>query len=443
MHRPNVCVITLGCAKNTVDSEVLLGRLARGKVPIVEDVEAADVAVINTCGFIEAAKEESLEAVAEAIERKRRGQLRRIVMMGCLTERYRDELAAELPEVDAIYGVNRMSEIAAFLGTDDRWELVGERRLTTPSHYAYLKISDGCDRPCSFCAIPLMRGPYRSRPQEELLQEASVLASRGVRELIVIAQDSTFYGLDRYGERRLGSLLQGLSGIGGIEWIRLLYAHPAGFPRDILSVFREHRQLCRSLDIPLQHIAPRVLRSMRRGITADATRRLLDDIRSAVPDIALRTTLIVGYPEETDHDFEQLVDFVREMRFHRLGVFTYSHEDGTAAESLGDRIPPHVKEERRRVVMELQQELSEERNAGLIGSELRVIVDRLEAGMAVGRTEWDAPEIDQEVLIRPARGIRVGTFLDVRVTGATEYDVEAEPVPAQERRRILYEEQSV
>jgi ribosomal protein S12 methylthiotransferase len=421
--QPKISVVTLGCWKNVVDSETLLGQLRDNRATVVENLEEADTVVINTCGFIEAAKKESLDAIVEAVHRKAAGQIKKVVVMGCLAERYRKDLAVELPEVDAFFGTNQVQDVLRSLDARFKYELLGDRQLTTPSHLAYLKISEGCDHPCSFCAIPLMRGKHVSKPLEQIIAEAQALARRGVKELILIAQDSTYYGLDLYGERRLKQLLEALCAIEGIEWIRLMYAYPAKFPLDILEVFREQPKLCRYLDIPVQHASDAVLRSMRRGMTNRATRELLSRIKHELPDIALRTTLIVGYPNETEEDFLALCDFVREMKFHRLGVFTYSREEGTTAEPLGDPIPDEVKEERRSTIMEIQRSISAERNETLIGRTVRVLIDRKENGMAVGRTQWDAPEIDQEVYVRDGQDLRVGNFYEVRIVDALEYDL--------------------
>jgi ribosomal protein S12 methylthiotransferase len=425
--QPKINVITLGCWKNVVDSERLLGQLKRNEATIVEDVDEADTVVINTCGFIEAAKRESVDTIVEVLQRKAAGQIKQVVVMGCLAERYREALAAELPEVDALFGTNQIPQVLHSLDTRYRYELIGERHLTTPSHFAYLKISEGCDHPCSFCAIPLMRGNHVSIPQERLVAEARSLAQRGVKELILIAQDSTFYGVDLYGERRLSPLLEELCAIDGIEWVRLMYAYPAQFPIELLDVFANNPKLCRYLDIPVQHASDHVLKSMRRGITNRALRDLLLRIKSKLPDVALRTTLIVGYPNETEEDFAILCDFVREMKFHRLGVFTYSPEEGTAAEPLGDPVSPQVKEERRAQIMQIQKDISEERNSGLIGSTLKVIIDRHEASVARGRTQWDAPEIDQEVIVENGGDLSVGNFYELKIVDALEYDLLAEP----------------
>lgn len=425
-HGPKINVITLGCSKNTVDSEVLLGQLALNGARLVEDADEAEVAVINTCGFIDAAKQESIDAIVEAVERKNAGKLKRVVVMGCLSERYAIQLAEEIPNVDAFYGSHHLKEVAAELGFDFKRELLGERLLSTPSHFAYLKISEGCDHPCSFCAIPLMRGMHRTRPLEEVVTEARRLAAKGVKELILIGQDTTCYGLDLYGKRRLDTLLRQLSAIEGIEWIRLMYAFPGGFPTEILNVYRDSPKLCRYLDIPVQHASDGVLKSMRRGVTSRALRELLRTIREAVPDVALRTTLIVGFPTETEKDFEIICDFVKEMKFHRLGVFTYSQEEGTSAYDLGDPIPQEVKEERRDRIMQLQQEISHERNQELIGTKGMVLFDRCEGEFLVGRTQWDAPEIDQEVYVRQHDGLAPGNFATVQFVDATEYDVYGE-----------------
>lgn len=425
MKNPKISIITLGCSKNIVDSEVLLGQLKLGAATVVEDVEQADIAVINTCGFIEAAKQESIDAIVEAVERKKGGKLKKVVVMGCLSERYRDDLRQEIPDVDVYFGSNQIQDVVVELGVDYKKELLGERFLTTPRHFAYLKISEGCDRPCSFCAIPLMRGNHRTKPTESVLAEASSLASRGVKELILIGQDTTYWGLDLYGERKLHQLLESLSGVAGIEWIRLMYAYPSGFPREILRAMKSHPNICRYLDIPLQHASDSVLKSMRRGITNEATRELIRTIKDEIPNIALRTTFIVGYPNETEKDFQTLHDFVNEMKFHRVGVFPYSKEDGTYAEILGDPVPEEVKQERINALMSLQQTISEERNENLEGTDVRVLIDRLDGDYAVGRTEWDAPEIDQEVFVRNNGNVSVGNFYTARIVENTEYDLYA------------------
>ena len=421
--KPKIHVVTLGCSKNLVDSEALMGQLRVNNAPMTGNVDDADTVVINTCGFIEAAKQESIDAILEAVGRKNRGEIGKVVVMGCLSERFRNELRAEIPEVDSYFGSNEMPKVLADLGVDYKRDLLGERLLTTPAHFAYVKISEGCDNPCSFCAIPLMRGGHRTRPMEEVLNEARGLARKGVRELIIIGQDTTYYGLDTYGERRLHDLLGGLNAIDGIEWIRLMYAYPAKFPTDLIDAFHEYPKLCRYIDIPVQHASDRVLRSMRRGITQRGLRELLLTLKERISNVALRTTLIVGYPEEMDEDFRVLTEFVKEMRFHRLGVFTYSQEEGTTAYGLGDPVPLSVKEERQAEIMEIQQSISQERNEALLGTNVRMMVDRHEGEFSIGRTEWDAPEIDQEVFVRHRTPLQQGNFYDVRITETTEYDL--------------------
>lgn len=435
MRKPRINVVTLGCSKNTVDSEVLLGQLVANRADVVDDVDRADVAVINTCGFIESAKRESLDAILEAVQRKSQGRLKEVIVMGCLSERYKADLEREIPEVDAYFGSHHLSEVLERIGVTVRNELLGERLLTTPSHFAYLKISEGCDRPCSFCAIPLMRGSHRSRPLQELVGEARSLGDRGVRELIIIAQDSTSYGLDLTGRRQLAQLLEALAAVEPLAWIRLMYAYPSGFPREVLPVIRDSPSICRYLDMPLQHIADPVLSSMRRGTTARSTRELIAAIRSEVPGIALRTTMMVGYPTETDEAFQELYRFVEETKFDRLGVFQYSREEGTAAESLGDPIPPAVKAERANALMELQKGISEARNQDLVGTTVRVLIDRIDHGLGVGRTEHDAPEIDQEVYVSSPSRLSVGNYFDVQIVDSTEYDLTGEVVELQPAKR--------
>jgi ribosomal protein S12 methylthiotransferase len=418
-----VSVITLGCPKNLVDSEYLLGQLQKSTLQLTERLDDADTVVINTCGFIQDAKQESIDAIMEAVEKKKCGQLKKIVVMGCLSERFKKELAGEIPEVDSFFGTNQLSEVLTDLHVNFKKELIGERYLTTPSHYAYLKISEGCDNPCSFCAIPLMRGRHRSRSVEEILNEARTLAERGVRELIVIAQDSTYYGWDLYGERRLAVLLEALQKIDGIEWIRLMYAYPAKFPSDVITAFQKYPKLCRYIDIPIQHIADNVLKSMQRGISQRPTRELLVRLMNEIPGLAIRTTLIVGYPNETEDDFNELCDFIEEMRFHRLGVFPYSQEEGTGAFNLGDPIPIEVKQERQAMIMEIQKEISEQHNETLIGTTAKVLIDSKNGEYDIGRTEWDAPEIDQEVFVRTTQSLKRGSFHTVTITDAMEYDL--------------------
>jgi ribosomal protein S12 methylthiotransferase len=362
-----VNVTTLGCPKNIVDSEYLLGQLKHSNIQLVANAEDADTIIINTCGFIKDAKQESIDAIMEAVVKKNRGELKKIVVMGCLAERFKKELAAEIPEVDSFFGTNQLRDVLKDIDVDYKSELLGERFLTTPTHYAYLKISEGCDNPCSFCAIPLMRGQHRSKPIGDVVHEARLLAEKGVKELIVIAQDTTYYGLDLYGERRLAKLLGELNGINGIEWIRLMYAYPAKFPLDVIEAFQKFPKLCRYIDIPIQHHSDSVLKSMRRGMTERSTRDLLLRLKNEISGLALRTTLIVGYPNETEGDFKTLCDFVKEMHFHRLGVFTYSTEEGTAAFELVDSVSEEIKLERQAAIMEIQKNISEQHNESLIG----------------------------------------------------------------------------
>jgi ribosomal protein S12 methylthiotransferase len=421
--KQRVHVITMGCAKNLVDSEKLMAQLRRNNVLVAGSPEDADIAIVNTCGFIEAAREESVGMIMDQVRYKRAGRLKKVYALGCLTERYRDELKREIPELDGVFGSNGdPGFLHALVGTP-RDELPGERVLTTPSHYAYLKISEGCDHPCSFCAIPLMRGNYASRPSEDILREAKMLADQGVKELIVIGQDTTTYGVDLGGKPLIAALLERIAETPGIEWVRLMYAYPSRFPMEILRLLAKHPRMCKYLDLPVQHSADNILRSMQRGTSRRNLLELLHAIVSLVPGIALRTTLIVGYPGETEKEFEDLVAFVQEMRFSRLGVFTYSREEGTSAWSLGDPVPQPEKERRRSVIMEKQKEISDERNASLIGSKVRVLVDRMEGNFAIGRTECDAPEIDNEVYISNGSLLAPGIFCDVEIHDATEYDL--------------------
>jgi ribosomal protein S12 methylthiotransferase len=422
-RKPRVHVITMGCAKNTVDSEKLMAQLRLNRIPLADDLAHADVAVINTCGFIDEAKQESLDMMISVARQKGDGRLRRVYAMGCLAERYRMDLEKEIPEVDRYFGTHQLADVLEELGGHLKKELLGERVLTTPAHSAYLKISEGCDHPCSFCAIPLMRGEHRSRPVQEVLDEATGLARAGVRELVVIAQDTTAYGVDIDGTRELPALLERLADIPGIEWVRLMYAYPAHFPVDVLDVMARHPRICKYIDIPLQHVAEGVLRSMARGLSTRALRELIATIRKRVPGIAIRTTLIVGYPAEGAKEFEELRQFVEEQRFERLGVFTYSREEGTSAFPLGDPVAPEEKERRRAVIMELQRDIAEEHNAALLGTTKRVLIDRMEQGRYYGRTEHDAPEIDNEVVIDGTVPLEIGTFHTIEIVEAYEYDL--------------------
>ena len=427
---PKITIITLGCAKNQVDSEALWSQLEGNNLEVTSVISDASIAVINTCGFIDEAKKQSVDTILEAIKLKNEGKLEKVIVMGCLSERYHNDLANEIPEVDRFFGSNDVPMIVNELGGNYKYELLGDRQLSTPQYSAYLKISEGCDNPCSFCAIPMMRGVHRSKPVGEVMDEVMKLVSKGVKELIVIGQDTTFYGLDLYGQRKLGSLLGSLASVKELEWVRLMYAYPAKFPLDILRVFEENPKICRYLDMPIQHASDNVLKSMRRGITRRATESLIESIRAAVPDIALRTTLITGYPNETERDVEELIEFIKAVRFDRLGVFTYSQEDGTGAFDLGDPIPHDEKEARRARVMDVQKEISRERNEERIGKTARAVVERCEDGTHVGRTMWDAPEIDNEIFITPTneRHLSVGEFVDVLVTDAAEFDLYGETV---------------
>ncbi len=416
-------IITLGCAKNTVDSEALYSQLLHNEFSLTETIEDADIAIINTCGFIDAAKRQSVDTILSAVERKTSGQLSKVFVMGCLVERYKNDLQKEIPEIDNFFGTNELPNILETLGGKYKYELLGERAVSTPKYFSYIKISEGCDNPCSFCAIPLMRGKHKTKPVEQVMDETMRLAEKGVKELIVIGQDTTYYGLDIYGERKLASLLTSLSSVKELEWIRLMYAFPAKFPMDVLQSFSDNPKLCRYIDMPIQHAADNVLKSMRRGITRHSTENLIASIRTAVPDIALRTTLIVGYPNETEADVEELVQFIKDVKFDRLGVFAYSLEDDTTAFGLGDPIPEEEKERRKEYVMEVQRAISLEKNESRIGKKTRAVIERIEEGNFVGRTEWDAPEVDNEVFIPKNAKVRVGDFVDITITDATEYDL--------------------
>lgn len=421
-----VNIVTLGCSKNIVDSQVLLAQL-RGN-GIEAEHEATDddarVVIINTCGFIDNAKQESIDTILRYVDAKEEGLIDKVYVTGCLSQRYKHDLEKEIPEVDAWFGTNDMVRLLKQFKVNYRQELVGERILTHPGHYAYLKISEGCDRPCSFCAIPLMRGRHISRPMEELVREAQSLARQGTKELLIIAQDSTYYGLDLYRKRALAELLSRLSDVEGIAWIRLHYAFPSGFPEDVLKVMAERSNICKYLDIPLQHASTRMLQLMRRGITREKTERLLQTIRDSVPGIAIRTTMITGHPGETEKDFQEMLSFVEAMRFERLGVFTYSHEENTHSGTMVDDVPPSVKQQRADEVMALQERISSEINEQKVGQTLQVMIDRKEGGYFVGRTEFDSPEVDNEVLIESSDNyLRIGDFAQVKVTGAAEFDL--------------------
>ncbi len=430
LKKNKVQVITLGCSKNLYDSEVLMGQLRANKFEVEHetDCDDASIVVINTCGFIDNAKQESIDTILDYAAAKKEGKLDKLFVTGCLSERYKDDLEKDIPEVDAYFGTRDLPRLLKALNADYKHELVGERMLTTPRHYAYFKISEGCDRPCSFCAIPLMRGKHVSTPIEDLVEEAKRLAGAGTRELLLIAQDSTYYGLDLYGKRRLADLLRALSDVPNIGWIRLHYAFPAGFPMEVLDVMRERDNICKYLDMPLQHITDKMLASMRRGTTKAKTEELVAEIRQKVPGIALRTTLIAGYPGETIEDHEETLAWVEKTKFDRLGVFQYSHEENTHAYSLSDNLPASEKKRRAEAIMAVQQPISLAINASRIGKTVKVLVDRKEGKHFIGRTEQDSPEVDNEVLIPADKHyLRVGDFADIKITGAEEYDLLGEP----------------
>jgi ribosomal protein S12 methylthiotransferase len=425
IRKTKVNVVTLGCSKNLVDSEVLLTQLKGNGIDATHESakDDANVVVINTCGFIDNAKQESIDTILRYVDAKEEGIVEKVYVTGCLSQRYKDDLEKEIPQVDAWFGTRDLSRLLKQLNANYKHELVGERILTNPAHFAYLKISEGCDRPCSFCAIPLMRGKHVSRPIEELVKEAKNLARAGTKELLLIAQDSTYYGLDIYKKRQLAELLKHLSDVEGIDWIRLHYAFPSGFPLDVLDVMAGRPNICNYLDIPLQHGSTRMLQLMRRGITREKTEDLLATIRAKVPGIAIRTTLIAGHAGETEADFADMMDFVQKSRFDRLGVFTYSHEENTHAYTLDDNVPGEVKQERADALMAAQEAISLELNQAKVGQVLNVLVDRKEAGRYIGRTEHDSPEVDNEVLIEGDGYLRVGDFVNVRIEDATEFDL--------------------
>ena len=429
--KTKVNIVTLGCSKNLVDSEVLLTQLRGNGIDAVHESaqDDANVVVINTCGFIDNAKQESVDTILRYVDAKEEGIVDKVYVTGCLSQRYKDDLEKEIPELDAWFGTRDLSRLLKVFKADYKHELVGERILTNPSHYAYLKISEGCDRPCSFCAIPLMRGKHISRPIEELVLEAKNLAKAGTKELLLIAQDSTYYGLDLYKKRNLADLLKHLSDVEGIEWIRLHYAFPTGFPMDALDVMAERPNICKYLDIPLQHGSTNMLKIMRRGTTREKTEELLHTIREKVPGIAIRTTMIAGHPGETEKEFQEMMTFIEKSRFERLGVFAYSHEENTHAFSMEDDVPADVKQQRTDAVMELQQGISLELNQQKIGSVQKVLIDRKEGGNFIGRTEFDSPEVDNEVIIDGQENyLRIGDFVQTKITQATEFDLTGEVV---------------
>jgi len=428
LKKNKINVITLGCSKNTYDSEVLMGQLkANGKD--VAHEEEGNIVVINTCGFIDNAKEESVNTILEYVDKKDQGIVDKVFVTGCLSERYRPDLEKEIPNVDQYFGTTELPLLLKALGANYKHELLGERLTTTPKNYAYLKIAEGCDRPCSFCAIPLMRGKHVSQTIEKLVNEAESLAKKGVKELILIAQDLTYYGLDLYKKRNLAELLENLVKVEGIEWIRLHYAFPSGFPMDVLDLMKRESKICNYIDIPLQHISDNILKSMKRGTTKEKTTKLLQEFRERVPGIAIRTTLIVGYPGETQEDFEILRDWVQEMKFERLGCFTYSHEENTGAFALEDDVPNEVKQARAAEIMDLQSQISWDLNQEKIGKVFKCVIDRKEGQYFIGRTEFDSPDVDNEVLVDASKYyLKTGDFVNLKVIDATEFDLYAEPI---------------
>jgi len=428
LKKNKINVVTLGCSKNVYDSEILMGQLKASGKDVVHE-EEGNIVVINTCGFINNAKEESINTILEFMQKKEEGEVDKVFVTGCLSERYKPDLQKEIPNVDEYFGTTELPALLKALGADYKHELIGERLTTTPKNYAYLKIAEGCDRPCSFCAIPLMRGKHKSTPIEEVVLEVEKLASKGVKELILIAQDLTYYGLDLYKKRNLAELLEALIKVEGIEWIRLHYAFPTGFPMDVLEVMNREPKICNYLDIPLQHISDSILKSMRRGTTKEKTTKLLQEFRKAVPNMTIRTTLIVGYPGETEEHFQELKEWVREMRFERLGCFTYSHEENTHAFLLEDDVPEEVKQARANEIMELQSQISWELNQDKIGQEFKVVIDRKEGNYFVGRTEFDSPDVDNEVLIDASKTyLKTGEFTQVKIIDAADFDLFGEVV---------------
>lgn len=423
LKKNKINVVTLGCSKNVYDSEVLMGQLKANGKDVVHE-EEGNIVVINTCGFINNAKEESVNTILEFMQKKEAGDVDKVFVTGCLSERYKPDLQKEIPNVDQYFGTTELPSLLKALGADYKHELIGERLTTTPKNYAYLKIAEGCDRPCSFCAIPLMRGKHKSTPIEDIVVEAEKLAGNGVKELILIAQDLTYYGLDLYKKRNLAELLEALVKVEGIEWIRLHYAFPTGFPMDVLDVMNREPKICNYLDIPLQHISDSILKSMRRGTTKEKTTKLLNEFRAKVPEMTIRTTLIVGYPGETEEDYQTLKEWVQAMRFERLGCFTYSHEENTHAYNLEDDVPEEVKQERANEIMEIQSQISWELNQEKIGKEFKVVIDRKEGDYFVGRTEFDSPDVDNEVLIDATKTyLKTGEFTKVKITDAADFDL--------------------
>ncbi len=432
LKKNKINIVTLGCSKNIYDSEELMAQLKANKFDVVHESNEEDsaIAIINTCGFIDNAKQESIDTILNFVDAKEEGRVDKVYVTGCLSQRYKEDLEKEIPNVDAFFGTNELPNILKTLRADYKKELVGERILTTPSHYAYFKIAEGCDRPCSFCAIPIMRGKHRSTPMEQLVENAKQLAAKGVKELMLIAQDLTYYGLDLYKKRALADLLRQLSDVEGIEWIKLHYAYPSGFPMDVFDVMNERDNICLYLDMPLQHASTNMLKAMRRGITKEKTTQLVKDIRAKVPGIAMRTTLIAGYPGETEEDFKEMYDWVAEMRFDRLGIFTYSHEENTHAHNFEDDVPEEVKKQRAEEIMDLQSGISWELNQEKIGKIFKVLFDRVEGDYFIGRTEFDSPEVDNEVLVKKTDDnfVRIGDFAHVKITSADYFDLFGEVV---------------
>lgn len=428
LKKNRINVVTLGCSKNVYDSEVLMGQLKASGKDVVHE-EEGNIVVINTCGFINNAKEESVNTILEYVQKKADGDVDKVFVTGCLSERYKPDLQKEIPNVDEYFGTTELPGLLKALGADYKHELIGERLTTTPKNYAYLKIAEGCDRPCSFCAIPIMRGKHRSTPIEEIVIEAEKLAAKGVKELILIAQDLTYYGLDLYKKRNLAELLEALVKVEGVEWIRLHYAFPTGFPLDVLDVMKREPKVCNYLDIPLQHISDNILKSMRRGTTKEKTTKLISQFREAVPEMTIRTTLIVGYPGETEENFQELKQWVTDMRFERLGCFTYSHEENTHAFNLVDDVPEDVKIDRANQIMEVQSQISWELNQQKIGQEFKVVIDRKEGNYFVGRTEFDSPDVDNEVLVDASKAyLKTGEYTTIKITEAEDFDLYGEVV---------------
>lgn len=431
LRKNKVNVVTLGCAKNIFDSEVMMAQLKANNFDVEHESNEKDseIVIINTCGFIDNAKEESINTILAWADEKKRGNVDKLYVTGCLSERYKPELEKDIPEVNSFFGTRELPRLLKTLKADYKHELVGERLLTTPAHFAYFKISEGCDRPCSFCAIPLMRGGHVSTPMEQLVANAKSLAAKGTKELILIAQDLTYYGLDLYKDRKLPDLLRQLSDVEGIDWIRLQYAYPSGFPMEVLDVMKERSNICNYLDMPLQHATSNMLKAMRRGITREKTDALIATIREKIPDIALRTTLIAGYPGETKEDFEETLEWVEKTKFDRLGVFTYSHEENTHAYNSKDDVPMRTKKKRADAIMEVQSHISYENNQKKVGQKLKVLIDRIEGDSYIGRTEYDSPEVDNEVIIDKSKAyLRVGDFAEVVIDSAEHYDLYATPL---------------